>query len=79
MTNVFAVFSIKLATPIAFPLTQHKKTGNMEAASYEFIEYMRCKVSQMCPDHVLNMDQMPIPLSFHSNAHGQRKVHILFM
>ena len=45
------------------------------------MEYMRQKVEHMCPDHVLNMDQTPIPFSFHSkrtwSEKGARTVHVL--
>ena len=53
---------------------------NSEAASREFMEVMRQKVQNMNPDHVLNMDQTPIPFTFHANRtwseKGMRTVHI---
>ena len=51
-----------------------------EAASREFMEFMRQKVQNMNPDHVLNMDQTPIPFTFHANRtwseKGMRTIHI---
>ena len=32
------------------------------------MEFMRCKVSSMNPDHVINMDQTPFPFTFHLNC-----------
>ncbi len=53
----------------------------METASHEFMEYMKRKVSQMCPDHVLNMEQTLIPFLFHSKCmwleKGVHTVHVL--
>ncbi len=58
-----------------------QKNGKMEGASHKFIEYIRRKVSQMFPDHILNMDQMPIPFLFHSKCiwlkKGAHTVHVL--
>ena len=57
-----------------------KKHTKTEAASLEIMEFMRWKVSDMNPDHVVNMDQMPIPFTFHSNCtwdkNGLRTVHV---
>ena len=51
-----------------------------EAASREFMEFMRQKVQNMNPDHVLNMDQTPIPFTFHANRtwseKGMHTIHI---
>ena len=61
--------------------TAQKKPEETKAAASEFMEYMRRKVEKMCPDHVLNMDQTPIPFSFHSKRTwekmGARTVHVL--
>ncbi len=51
-----------------------------EAVSHEFMEIMRQKVQNMNPDHVLNMDQTPIPFTFHANRtfseRGMRTLNI---
>ena len=45
--------------------TMQRSPVKTEAASLEFMEFMRQKVKHMIPDHVLNMDQSPIPFTFH--------------
>ncbi len=46
----------------------------------EFMEFMRQKVQNMNPDHVLNMDQTPIPFTYHANCtwseKGMHTIHI---
>ena len=37
------------------------------------MEIMRQKVQNMSPDHVLNMDQTPIPFTFHANRTWSEK------
>ena len=57
-----------------------KSHHETEAASIEFMEFMRRKVANMNPDHVINMDQTPIPFSYHSNRtwneKGMRTIHM---
>ncbi len=40
----------------------------MEQAARDFMELMHQKVAHMNPDHVLNMDQMSIPFSYHNKC-----------
>ena len=51
----------------------------MEQAARDFMELMRQKVAHMNPDHVLNMDQTPIPFSYHNkrtwDEKGVKTVH----
>ena len=51
-----------------------------EDAALDFMEFMRRKVENMNPDHVLNMDQTPIPFTFHAKrtweTKGVRTVHV---
>ena len=44
---------------------QHSPKG-IEQVARDFIELMRQKFAHMNPDHVLNMDQMPIPFLYHN-------------
>ena len=53
----------RVATHVA-----QKSHHETEAASIEFMEFMRQKVANMNPDHVINMDQTPIPFSYHFHA-----------
>ena len=45
----------------------------MEAVARDFMELMRHKVSNMNPDHALNMDQMPISFSYHDKHTWEEK------
>ena len=45
----------------------------MEQAARDFMELMQQKVAQMNPDHVLNMDQMPILFSYHNKCTWDEK------
>ncbi len=45
----------------------------MESAAQEFMSLMRHKVANMNPDHVLNMDQTPIPFSYHNKRTWEEK------
>ena len=45
----------------------------MESAAQEFMSLMRHKVANMNPDHVLNMDQTPIPFSYHNKQTWEEK------
>ena len=45
----------------------------MEQAARDFMELMRQKVAHMNPDHVLNMDQTPIPFSYHNKRTWDKK------
>ena len=45
----------------------------MESAAQEFMALMRHKVGNMNPDHVLNMDQTPIPFSYHTKRTWEEK------
>ncbi len=51
----------------------------MEQAARDFMALMRQKVAHMNPDHVLNMDQTPIPFSYHNkrtwDEKGVKTVH----
>ncbi len=47
--------------------TAQRSPVETETPSNEFMEYMRQKVENMNPDHVVNMDQTPISFTFHSN------------
>ena len=53
--------------------TARKFCREMEAAAHDFMELMRHKVANMNPDHVLNMDQMPIPFSYHNKHTWEEK------
>ncbi len=53
--------------------TAPKCHRQMEAAARDFMELMRHKVANMNPDHVLNMDQMPIPFSYHDKHTWEEK------
>ena len=65
----------RVATHVA-----QKSHHETEAASIEFMEFMRRKVANMNPDHVINMDQTPIPFSYHNNRtwnkKGMRTIHV---
>ena len=58
----------RVATHVA-----QKSHHETEAASIEFMEFMRRKVANMNPDHVINMDQTPIPFSYHNNRTWNKK------
>ena len=45
----------------------------METAAQEFMALMRDKVGNMNPNHVLNIDHMPIPFSFHNKCTWDEK------
>ncbi len=79
MYSAFSPSSWLLPSP--FHSHSTKKPEETKAVASEFMEYMRRKVENMCPDHVLNMDQTPIPFSFHSKRTwekmGARTVHVL--
>ena len=45
----------------------------MESVAQEFMSLMRHKVANMNPDHVLNMDQTPIPFSYHNKRTWEEK------
>ena len=51
-----------------------------EDAALKFMEFMRGKVANMNLDHVLNMDQTPIPFMFHAKCtwetKGMQTVHV---
>jgi uncharacterized protein YbcV (DUF1398 family) len=57
---------------------KHFKETQEEAT--HFIEFMRTKLKGKDPCNIINMDQTPIPYSFHSNMtlenKGARSVHI---
>ena len=61
--------------------TAQRNPVETEAASTEFMEFMRRKVENMNPDHVVKMDQTLIPFTFHSNRtwtkRGSRTIHIV--
>ena len=59
--------------------TAQRKPKETKKASSEFMEFMRRKVTQMHPDHVLNWARCPFPSRFIRSARGQRKVHVQFM
>ena len=65
----------RVATHVA-----QKSHHETEAASIEFMEFMRRKVANMNPDHVINMDQTPIPFLYHNNRtwnkKGMRTIHV---
>ena len=53
----------------------------MGVASHEFMEFIRRRVTHMHPDHVLNMEKMPILFLFHSKCTWSEKgactIHVL--
>ena len=53
--------------------TTQKCHKEMEAASRDFMELMWQKVANMNTDHVLNMDQMPIPFSYYNKHNWEEK------
>ncbi len=48
-----------------------RDSKEMESLAQEFMSLMRHKVANMNPDHVLNMDQTPIPFSYHNKQRGR--------
>ena len=67
-------------------LTQHQAThtaqkhlSEMEADAQDFIATMKEKVAGRNPNDILNMDQTPIPFSYHSNKtlniKGAKTIH----
>ncbi len=65
----------RIATHVA--QKSHQET---EAEAKNFVAVMRDKVSYLDPDHIINMDQTPIPFSFHSSRTlekiGTRTIHV---
>ena len=61
--------------------TAQKFHKELEAVARDFIELMQHTVANMIPDHVLNMDQMPIPFSYHDRCtwveEGVKMAHTL--
>jgi hypothetical protein len=63
-------------------LTHVAKKGHTETAeeSFHFISLMRQKIAGMNPDDIIDMDQTPIPYSYHSNwtleAKGTKTIHM---
>ena len=64
----------------AFTHVLQKSNVETEDTALEFMEFMRCKVANMNPDHVLNIDQTPIPFTFHAKCtwetKGMQTVHV---
>ncbi len=44
-----------------------------EDTALKFMEFMQCKVANMNQDHILNMDQTPIPFMCHAKCTWYRK------
>ena len=60
--------------------TAQKHFLEMEVESQDFIAFIKAKIAGKDPCDVINMDQTPIPFSFHSNKtleiKGARTVHV---
>ena len=53
--------------------TAQQNPKGMEQVACDFMELMQQKVSNMNSDHVLNMDQMPIPFLYHNKCMWDKK------
>ncbi len=62
--------SVGLTHHVGTHVTQ-RDPKEMETMAQEFMSLMRHKVANMNPDHVLNMDQTPIPFSYHNKQRGR--------
>jgi hypothetical protein len=66
------LFSAGLVHRVSTHVAQ-RDPKEMEGTAQEFMSLMRHKVGNMNPDHVLNMDQTPIPFSYHSKRTWEEK------
>ncbi len=53
--------------------TAQQNPKGMEQVACDFMELMQQKVAHMNPEHVLNMDQTPIPFLYHNKCMWDKK------
>jgi hypothetical protein len=74
-----SLHAISWPHPAAATHTAQKRFMETAADAKDFIIMVKQKLEGMSPDDILNMDQTPIPFSFHSNktleVKGTKTIH----